>query len=110
MKQRVQFAHDRGLKNIIIWELGQDLAPTNPGSLLRTAYLKNETLGGDFDGDGVVGPSDYLVWQSTFGATTGGDLRADANGDGIVNASRLHDLAGSHDHCRQRRCVEPIGS
>ena len=98
VKQRVQFAHDRGLKNIIIWELGQDLAPTNPGSLLRTAYLKNETLGGDFDGDGVVGPSDYLVWQSTFGATTGGDLRADANGDGVVDAS---DYTIWRDHMRR---------
>ena len=74
VKQRVQFAHDRGLKNIIIWELGQDLNPTNSGSLLRTAYLKNQTLGGDFNGDGVVDQSDYVVWQSTFGATTGGDL------------------------------------
>jgi hypothetical protein len=86
VKQRVQFAHDRGLKNIIIWELGQDLAPTNSGSLLRTAYLKNETLGGDFDGDGVVDQNDYIVWQSTFGATSG-DMRADGNGDGVVNAA-----------------------
>ena len=36
--------------------------------------------------DGVVGPNDELVWQSTFGATTGGDLRADGNGDGVVDA------------------------
>jgi GH18 family chitinase len=86
VKQRVQFAHDRGLNNIIIWEIGQDIDPTNSGSLLRTAYLKNQTLGGDYDGDGVVGPNDELVWQSTFGATTGGDLRADGNGDGVVDA------------------------
>jgi GH18 family chitinase len=85
VKQRVQFAHDRGLNNIIIWEIGQDIDPANSGSLLRTPYLKNETLLGDFDGDGVVGPSDYLVWQSTFGAATGGDLRADANGDGVID-------------------------
>jgi hypothetical protein len=85
VKQRVQFAHDRGLNNIIIWELGQDLDSTNSGSLLRTAYLKNESLGGDFDGDGVVGMSDYDVWQSTFGATAGGDLRADGNGNGVVD-------------------------
>jgi GH18 family chitinase len=86
VKQRVQFAHDRGLKNIIMWELGQDLDPTNAGSLLKTAYLKNETLGGDFDGNGIVDANDYAVWQSTFGNTTG-DMRADGNGDGAVNAA-----------------------
>jgi GH18 family chitinase len=86
VKQRVQFAHDRGLKNIIIWELGQDLAPNNPGSLLRTAYLKNETLSGDFNGDGVTDINDYNVWVSTFGATSG-DMSADGNGDGVVNSA-----------------------
>jgi GH18 family chitinase len=99
VKQRVQFAHDRGLKNIIIWELGQDLAPTNPGSLLRTAYLKNETLSGDFNGDGVTDINDYNVWISTFGATSG-DMSADGNGDGVVNSAdytiwRDHTAAGN---------------
>jgi GH18 family chitinase len=86
VKQRVQFAHDRGLKNIIIWEIGQDLAPTNPGSLLRTAYLKNETLSGDYNGDGVTDGNDYNVWLSSYGATSG-NMSADGNGDGVVDTA-----------------------
>jgi GH18 family chitinase len=86
VKQRVQFAHDRDIKNIIIWEIGQDLSPNNPGSLLRTAYLKNETLSGDFNGDGVADVNDYNVWVSTFGATSG-DMSADGNGDGVINSA-----------------------
>jgi len=73
------------LQHIIIWELGQDLAPTSSNSLLRTAFLKNETLGGDFDGDHDVDAADFSIWQSTFGKTT--DLRADGNGNGVVDSS-----------------------
>lgn len=83
--QRVQFAHDRGLDHMIIWELGHDVAPTNANSLLRTAFLKNETLGGDFDGDRDVDSADYDVFRATFGATS--DLRADGNGDGVINTA-----------------------
>jgi len=83
--QRVQFAHDRALQHIIIWELGQDLAPGNSNSLLRSAFLKNETLGGDYDGDRDIDGADLNVWKSTFGSTT--DLRADGNGNGIIDAA-----------------------
>src|SRR5262249_30705131 len=82
--QRVQFAHDRDLQHIIIWELGQDVSPTSANSLLRTAFLKNETLGGDFDGDRDVDGNDYAIWRATLGSTT--DLRADANGNGLIDA------------------------
>jgi chitinase len=90
-EQRVQFAHDRGLKSIIIWEIGQDLHPNNPDSLLRRAYDKNQSfipvlIPGDYDGNGSVGPEDYDLWKSTFGATSG-DMRADGNEDGTVNAA-----------------------
>lgn len=96
--QRVQFAHDRNLQHIIIWELGQDLDPTNSQSLLRTAYLKNETLSGDFDGDHDIDATDYSIWRNTFGSTS--DLRADATGNGIVDAGdyliwRQYAAAGS---------------
>jgi len=81
---RVKSANDRGLQHIIIWELGQDLAPTNTNSLLRTAFLKNQTLGGDFDGDRAVDTTDFNIWRTTFGLTS--DLRADGNGNGVVDA------------------------
>jgi hypothetical protein len=81
--QRVKFATDRGLQHIIIWEIGQDISPANSNSLLRTAFLKNETLGGDFDGDHDVDANDYAVWRATLGSTS--DLRADANGNGLID-------------------------
>lgn len=106
VEQRVQFAHDRGLKNIIIWEIGQDLHPDNPDSLLRRAYEKNQTflaisVPGDYDGNGSVGPEDYALWKATFGATSG-DMRADGNLDNVIDAAdytfwrdRVSDNTGS---------------
>jgi Glycosyl hydrolases family 18 len=90
-EQRVQFAHDRGLQNIIIWEIGQDLHPDDPNSLLRRAFDMNQSyiplpVPGDYDGNGSVGPEDYDLWKSTFGALSG-DMRADGNEDGVVNAA-----------------------
>lgn len=45
-------------------------------------------LAGDFDGDGIVGMSDYAQWRAEFGTTVDaiGD-GADGNYDGIVNAA-----------------------
>jgi hypothetical protein len=89
VEDRVEFANERGLQNIIIWELAQDLAPTNNNSLLRRAYETNlafQAVPGDYDGSGSVGPEDYNLWKSTFGSTNG-DMRADGNEDGIVDAS-----------------------
>jgi GH18 family chitinase len=83
--QRVQFANDRGLQHLIIWEITQDLNPSNSNSLLRTAFQKNQTLGGDFNFDRIVDASDLDIFRSTFGSTT--DLRADGNGNGVIDAS-----------------------
>src|SRR5690606_6990620 len=40
---------------------------------------------GDYDQNGAVDQADYDVWRTTYGSTS--DLRADGNGDGIVNAA-----------------------
>jgi GH18 family chitinase len=87
-EQRVQFAKDRGLQNLIIWELGQDLPPNNPYSLLYRAYLKNlglTPLAGDFDADRDVDAADYAIWRTMFGQT-GYGRAADSNGNQLVDA------------------------
>lgn len=89
VEDRVVFANERGLQNIILWELAQDLAPTNPNSLLRRAFDKNESFAavpGDYDGSGSVGPEDYVLWKSSYGSTSG-DLRADGNEDGVIDSA-----------------------
>jgi GH18 family chitinase len=89
VEDRVEFANERGLQNIIIWELAQDLAPTNPNSLLRRAFEKNESFAavlGDYDGSGSVGPEDYNLWKSSYGSTSG-DMRADGNEDGVIDTA-----------------------
>lgn len=44
----------------------------------------------DFNGDGAIDGSDYLVWQRNFGLTGSGTVSTgDANGDGNVNAADL---------------------
>ncbi|TWT75907.1 Cytochrome c551 peroxidase precursor [Posidoniimonas polymericola] len=43
------------------------------------------TLPGDYNDDGVVDASDYIVWRSTQG--TPGDLLADGNADGLVDSA-----------------------
>jgi hypothetical protein len=94
-EQRVQFAHEHGLNHIIIWEIAQDVHPDfthadpNKRSLLRAAYEMRESLlppvPGDYDGDRNVDVDDFNLWRSTFGSQE--DLRADGNGDLIVNAA-----------------------
>jgi hypothetical protein len=41
-------------------------------------------LPGDYDGNGSVGPEDYNVWRTNFGAT---NAMADGNGNGVVDAA-----------------------
>ncbi len=49
---------------------------------------------GDYDQDGDVDTNDYDLWKNTFG-TTGEDLAADGNNDGVVN---LADYTVWRDH------------
>ena len=42
-----------------------------------------QTLAGDFDESGSINVADYTLWTSTYGSQ--GDLRADGNGDGVVD-------------------------
>jgi chitinase len=86
--QRVEYAHDRGLQHVIIWEIGQDFHPSNPNSLLRAAYEAQQALlavPGDYDGDRDVDADDFAVWAGTFGSES--DLDADGNENLVVDAA-----------------------
>ena len=88
-EQRVQFAKDRGLQHMIIWELGQDLPTNNPYSLLYRAYTKNLGLAptaGDYDADQDADAVDYAIWRSLVGQT-GFGRAADGNGNQVVDAA-----------------------
>ena len=60
-------------------------------TLLTARQAISPGLAGDFDGNGVVEGSDFLVWQTQFGqmASPNVSLSADGNGDGFVNADDL---------------------
>lgn len=46
-------------------------------------------LNADFNNDGMVDGSDFLIWQRQFGAAVPAFTNGDANGDGAVNAVDL---------------------
>ena len=58
------------------------------GSVLVDA-VKVESPGGDitgdYDNDGVVGPADRQVWETSYGTSVPAGTGADGNGDGRVN-------------------------
>lgn len=57
-------------------------APTRGLDSLGSAAPK---LAGDFDGNGLIEPTDYALWRDTHGSVT--NLDADANEDGVVDAA-----------------------
>ncbi|MCA9239071.1 MAG: CotH kinase family protein [Planctomycetales bacterium] len=59
--------------------------PSGAWSGLVKATFTVTGLPGDYDHNGQVDQGDYAVWRSTYGSTT--DLRADGNGDLVVNAA-----------------------
>jgi len=72
--QRVEFAHEQGLQHVIIWEIAQDLHPSNANSLLRAAYEMQQSLlplAGDYNDDGMVDSADYIVWRREDGSEAG---------------------------------------
>ena len=93
--QRVQFAHERGLQHVIIWEIGQDLHPSNPNSLLRAAYDAQQSvlgLDGDYNNDGKVDAADYVVWRQNEGTTNAlpNDLHGETIGANQYNTWRAN--------------------
>jgi Glycosyl hydrolases family 18 len=86
--ERVQFAHERGLDNVIIWELAQDLHPSHANSLLRAAYGMKQSLAvlsGDFNDDGSVDAADYVAWRKQGGTPDGYEQWRSNFGESSVN-------------------------
>jgi hypothetical protein len=54
--------------------------------LVEAAFSLNATPG-DFDNNGIVNESDYLVWRSNFGKSTAPGTSADGTGDGMVDTA-----------------------
>jgi hypothetical protein len=46
--------------------------------------IANPAAGGDYSGNGTVGPEDYTIWKSNFGTS---NAAADGNGNGTVDAA-----------------------
>ncbi|MDZ4656388.1 MAG: glycoside hydrolase family 18 protein [Bythopirellula sp.] len=85
IEDRVQLAHDEGLQNVFIWELGQDLLSTDPNSMLRIAADKLASLTlvpGDFNGDTFVDGTDLAQWQGDYGLNGESDADGDGDSDG----------------------------
>jgi hypothetical protein len=68
-----------------------DALVLNLNSSLSSAELDDlfDILVGDFNGDGFVDASDYVVWRKTLGQQVPYWSGADGNGDGIVNNDDL---------------------
>jgi hypothetical protein len=49
--------------------------------------VRNPSLPGDYDENGLTDGADFLKWQRTLGSST--DLSADGNGNGLVDAGDL---------------------
>lgn len=85
IEARVQLAHDEGLQHIIIWEIAQDVAPSNTNSMLRIAADKLASLApipGNFNGDDAVDGDDLLQWQEDYGVNADSDADGDGDTDG----------------------------
>lgn len=49
----------------------------------KISSLPDNSVTGDYNGDGVVDAGDYTLWRDTIGSTT--NLAADGDGNGMVN-------------------------
>jgi hypothetical protein len=61
-----------------------------PGSLINARQDLRVAAPGDYNLDGAADAADYTTWRDTLGSTT--DLRADGNGDGVVDEADLEIL------------------
>jgi hypothetical protein len=61
-------------------------SPEHAGLVLLATFEIDEPVSGDYDGDGVVGAEDYVIWKTLYGRTV--DVpgsEADGNNDGFID-------------------------
>jgi hypothetical protein len=86
VRQRVAYAESTGLQHMILWELGQDLAPDHTASMLKAAYRPD----GDFNSDGIWDCGDIDALTSAIAAAST-NLSFDMNGDGAITLADMTD-------------------
>ena len=65
------------------------------GTLTNTTIIGAPTITGDFDGDGIVGPSDLSALLVNWGNTSFGENPYDLDNSGVVDAADLAILFGN---------------
>ncbi|MGI9458041.1 MAG: hypothetical protein ACR2NU_15860 [Aeoliella sp.] len=79
--------------NDLFAQLGDDFAVPLVGNFDPPASVGGEppapqiVMEGDFGNDGTVGPEDFELWQSSFGAIVTPGSGTDGNGDGVINSA-----------------------
>jgi len=72
-----------------IWFAGSGDAQIYLDNVSHNAFgkLAAAAVAGDFNGDGVVDASDYLLWRSSLGSAVTPGTKADSNGSGLVDTA-----------------------
>ena len=73
---RTMYASQRGVYAVEIGNAGEQPQPDSPGSLTPT---------GDFDEDGSIGFTDFLLFAQAYGSPPQYDLALDMDQDGYIN-------------------------
>ncbi len=67
---------------------GEGALPTGQRELFfDNLAVRDSSVAGDYDQNGIVDGADFLKWQSTLGSSA--DLSADGSGNGVVDAGDL---------------------
>ncbi len=86
VRQRMALAEASGLQHVILWELGQDLAPNHTASMLRVAFGPR----GDFNGDSRWDCGDIDALTQAIAAASSNPA-FDMNGDGAITLADIMD-------------------
>ncbi len=70
-----------------IWVHQHDSQFGDPTNYALAWWADGAFLEGDYDGNGTVGPEDYMVWRSNFGDAVTPGTGADGNGDGVIDGA-----------------------